>query len=49
MAALRNLANGAIHLHGRRDITETTRATRAMDRPLPIVPYALPRLGRAIL
>ncbi|MGH3674753.1 MAG: ISAs1 family transposase [Mycobacterium sp.] len=38
MAALRNLAIGAIHLHGRRDITETTRwATRAMDRPFRIL------------
>lgn len=38
MAALRNLAVGAIHLHGRRDITETTRwATRAMDRPFKIL------------
>lgn len=38
MAALRNLAIGAIHLHGRRDITETTRwATRAMDRPFKIL------------
>jgi hypothetical protein len=38
MTALRNLAIGAIHLHGRRDITETTRwATRAMDRPFKIL------------
>jgi hypothetical protein len=38
MAALRNLAIGAIHLHGRRDITETTRwATRVMDRPFKIL------------
>jgi predicted transposase YbfD/YdcC len=38
MAALRNLAIGAIHLLGRRDITETTRwATRAMDRPFKIL------------
>lgn len=38
MAALRNLAIGAIHLLGRRDITETTRwATREMDRPFKIL------------
>ncbi|MGH3829187.1 MAG: hypothetical protein ACRDRS_01835 [Pseudonocardiaceae bacterium] len=38
MAALRNLAVGAIHLLGRRDITETTRwATRVMDRPFKIL------------
>ncbi|MDQ4033410.1 MAG: ISAs1 family transposase, partial [Actinomycetota bacterium] len=38
MAALRNLAVGAIRLSGRRDITETTRwATRAMDRPFKIL------------
>ena len=38
MAALRNLAIGAIHLLGRRDIAETTRwATRAMDRPFKIL------------
>jgi predicted transposase YbfD/YdcC len=38
MTALRNLAIGAIHLHGRRDITETTRwATRAMDRPFKLL------------
>ncbi|MGH3523561.1 MAG: ISAs1 family transposase [Mycobacterium sp.] len=38
MAALRNLAIGAIHLHGRRDITETTRwATRYMDRSFKIL------------
>ena len=38
MAALRNLAVGAIHLIGRRDITETTRwATRFMDRPFKIL------------
>ncbi len=37
MAALRNFAIGAIHLLGRRDITETTRwATRVMDRPFKI-------------
>jgi hypothetical protein len=38
MPALRNLAIGAIHLFGRRDITETTRwATRVMDRPFKIL------------
>jgi predicted transposase YbfD/YdcC len=38
MAALRNLAIGAIHLLGRRDITETTRwATRFMDRSFKIL------------
>ena len=38
MADLRNLAIGAIHLTGRRDITETTRwATRAMDRPFKLL------------
>ncbi|MGH3848289.1 MAG: ISAs1 family transposase [Pseudonocardiaceae bacterium] len=38
MAALRNLAIGAIHLHGRRDITETTRwATRFMERSFKIL------------
>ncbi|MGH3934173.1 MAG: ISAs1 family transposase [Pseudonocardiaceae bacterium] len=38
MAALRNLAIGAIRLTGRRDITEATRwATRAMDRPFKIL------------
>jgi len=38
MAALRNLAVGAIHLIGRRDITETTRwATRFMDRSFRIL------------
>jgi predicted transposase YbfD/YdcC len=38
MAALRNLAVGAIHLLGRRDITETTRwATRFMDRSFKIL------------
>jgi predicted transposase YbfD/YdcC len=38
MAALRNLAIGAYHLRGRRDITEATRwATRAMDRPFKIL------------
>lgn len=38
MAALRNLAIGAIRLTGRRDITEATRsAGRAMDRPFKIL------------
>ncbi|MGH8601497.1 MAG: ISAs1 family transposase [Gammaproteobacteria bacterium] len=38
MAALRNLAIGAIRLTGRRDITETTRsASRHMDRPFKIL------------
>jgi predicted transposase YbfD/YdcC len=38
MAALRNLAVGAIHLLGRRDVTETTRwATRFMDRSFKIL------------
>jgi len=38
MAALRNLEVGAIHLIGRRDITETTRwATRLMDRSFKIL------------
>lgn len=38
MAALRNLAIGAYHLRGRRDITEATRwATRVMDRPFKIL------------
>jgi hypothetical protein len=38
MAAPRNLAIGALHLLGRRDITEATRwATRAMDRPFKIL------------
>ena len=38
MAALRNLTIGAIHLLGRRDITEATRrATRVMDRPFKIL------------
>lgn len=38
MAALRNLAIGAIHLIGRRDITETTRwATRRMHRAFDIL------------
>ena len=40
MAALRNLAVGAIRLGGRRDITETTRwATRGMDRPFKILQF----------
>lgn len=38
MAALRNLAIGALHLCGRRDITEATRwASRAMHRPFQIL------------
>ena len=38
MAALRNLAIGAIHLIGRRDITETTRwATRRMHRAFDLL------------
>lgn len=38
MAALRNLAVGAIRLTGRRDITETTReAARNMTRPFKIL------------
>ncbi|MGH3901595.1 MAG: ISAs1 family transposase [Pseudonocardiaceae bacterium] len=38
MAALRNLAVGAIHLIGRRDITETIRwTTRVMDRSFKIL------------
>jgi predicted transposase YbfD/YdcC len=38
MAALRNLAIGALHLSGRRDITEATRwAARAMHRPFQIL------------
>jgi hypothetical protein len=38
MAALRNLAIGAIRLTGRRDITEATRsASRNMDRPFKIL------------
>ena len=41
MAALRNLAIGAIHLFGRRDITQTTRwATHAMKRPFKILHLA---------
>jgi predicted transposase YbfD/YdcC len=43
MAALRNLAIGALHLLGRRDITEATRwATRAMDRPFKILKLTPP-------
>lgn len=38
MAALRNLAIGALHLHDRRDITEATRwANRGMRRPFQIL------------
>jgi predicted transposase YbfD/YdcC len=38
MTALRNLAIGALHLLGRRDITEATRwVTRVMDRPFKIL------------
>jgi len=38
MAALRNLAIGAIRLTGRRDITEATRAAaRDMHRPFKIL------------
>ena len=38
MAALRNLAIGALHLAGRRDITEATRwAARAMHRPFQLL------------
>jgi predicted transposase YbfD/YdcC len=38
MAALRNLAIGAIRLTGRRDITETTRsASRDVHRPFKIL------------
>jgi hypothetical protein len=38
MAALRNLAIGAIRLTGRQDISESTRwATRAMQRPFTIL------------
>jgi predicted transposase YbfD/YdcC len=38
MAAMRNLTIGALHLLGRRDITEATRwATRAMHRPFQIL------------
>jgi hypothetical protein len=38
MAALRNLSIGALHLLGRRDITEATRwTTRAMHRPFQIL------------
>ncbi|MDQ3765080.1 MAG: ISAs1 family transposase [Actinomycetota bacterium] len=38
MTALRTLSIGALHLLGRRDITEATRwATRSMDRPFKIL------------
>ena len=38
MAALRNLAVGALRLHGRNDITEATRwATRNKTRPFAIL------------
>lgn len=38
MAALRNLAIGALHQHGRHDTTEATRwASRYMDRPFTIL------------
>jgi predicted transposase YbfD/YdcC len=38
MAALRNLAIGALHLAGRHDTTEATRwASRSMDRPFTIL------------
>ena len=38
MAALRNLAIGALRLAGRTDITEATRwAARSMDRPFTIL------------
>jgi hypothetical protein len=38
MAGLRNLAIGALHLAGRRDITEATRwAARAMHRPFQLL------------
>jgi predicted transposase YbfD/YdcC len=38
MATLRNLAIGALHLHGRTDIAEATRwATRNMQRPFTIL------------
>jgi len=41
MAALRNLAIGALRLAGRRDITEATRwASRSMDRPFKILKLA---------
>jgi hypothetical protein len=37
MAALRNLAVGALHLAGRHDTTEATGwASRSMDRPFTI-------------
>jgi len=38
MAALRNLAVGALHLHGRTDIAEATHwATRNTTRPFTIL------------
>lgn len=38
MAALRNLAIGALHQHGRHDTTEATRwASRSIDRPFTIL------------
>jgi hypothetical protein len=38
VAGAHNLAIGAHHLRGRRDITEATRwATRVMDRPFKIL------------
>jgi hypothetical protein len=38
MAALRNLAIGALHQAGRHDITEATRwASRYIDRPFTIL------------
>ena len=38
MATLRNLAIGALRLHGRTDIAEATRwATRNMERPFTIL------------
>jgi hypothetical protein len=41
MAALRNLAIGALRLSGRTDITEATRwATRNMQRPFTILGLA---------
>ena len=41
MATLRNLAIGALRLHGRTDIAEATRwATRNMQRPFTILGLA---------
>jgi hypothetical protein len=38
MAALRNLAIGALHMAGRTDITEAARwAARSMDRPFTVL------------